>query len=67
VAQAIVEYRKKHDNKPPNELLIHGRVRFDEREWNGFRKAAGKDTQVAGVRIKHESDLRIYRRGDQPC
>jgi hypothetical protein len=66
VAQAITEYRKKHNNKPPNELFIHGRVRFDEREWNGFREAAGKDTNVVGVRIKHESDLRIYRCGDQP-
>jgi hypothetical protein len=66
VSNWFTEYRKKHDNKPPNELFIHSRVRFEEREWHGFREAAGKETNVVGVRIKHESDLRIYRRGDQP-
>lgn len=65
VAQAIAEYRKKHENESPGELFIHGRIRFDEREWNGFKEAAGNDTNVVGVRIKHEADLRLYRTRDQ--
>lgn len=66
VEQAIKAYREKHNNKPPKELFIHGKVRFEEREWTGFREAAGTSTNVVGVRIRSDNNLRLFRKGDQP-
>jgi hypothetical protein len=66
VTKAVKAYRLKHDGKAPKELFIHGKVRFEEREWTGFREAAGPKTNLVGVRIRPEGDLRFYRRGDQP-
>ena len=40
---------------------MHGRVRFDEPEWNGFLEAAGKRTQVVGVKIDDADSFRLYR------
>ncbi|MBI3869846.1 MAG: hypothetical protein HY299_15090 [Verrucomicrobia bacterium] len=59
--QAIESYKAKHSNAPPEELFIHGRVRFDDPEWNGFLEAAGSRTKVVGVRIDGSDDLRLYR------
>ena len=39
----------------PNEMFIHGRVRFQEKEWAGFVNALderGADTQLNGIVIK---------------
>ena len=66
VRNALKAYRAKHNGDAPRELFIHGKVRFEEREWTGFREAAGKITNLVGVRIRPESDLRFYRKGEQP-
>jgi hypothetical protein len=58
-------YRKKFDS-PPSELFIHGRVRFNDAEWNGFRAAVGNDTKLVGVRIREEKNLKLYRKGQNP-
>jgi hypothetical protein len=49
--------------KPPDELFIHGRARFDNDEWRGFVKGAPPTTRVVGVRIRLAEDLRLYRPG----
>jgi len=66
VENAVKAYKAKHENKPPKELFIHGKVRFEEREWTGFREAAGTSTNLVGVRIRTDSDLKMFRKGDQP-
>lgn len=58
---AISAYKKAHDNTAPDELFVHGRVRFDEPEWHGFREAAGSRTKVVAVQISDAEDLRFYR------
>jgi hypothetical protein len=58
---AISAYKKAHDNRAPEELFVHGRVRFEEPEWNGFREAAGSGTKVVAIQIKDADDLRLYR------
>jgi hypothetical protein len=67
LSQAIESYKAKHDNLPPDELFIHGKIRFDEPEWNGFLEAAGKHTNVVGVKIDDADDFRLYReQGSMP-
>lgn len=62
---AIKAYKKKVD-RPPKEMFIHGRVRFEEEEWQGFVDAAGSETNMVGVRIRDEKDLKLYRKGCNP-
>lgn len=64
---AIETYKQKnYDRKPPSELFIHGRVRFDDEEWEGFRSAVSDETNIVGVRINRGTHLKLYSPGDYP-
>jgi hypothetical protein len=60
IAQVVNAYTKEH-GKPPIELFIHGRQRFDEEEWRGFQSAVPVQTRLVGVRIRATQDLRLFR------
>lgn len=62
---AIKSYTKKV-GAPPKELFIHGKVRFEDGEWFGFKDAAGAKTNIVGVRIREEKNLKLYRKGQNP-
>lgn len=67
VAKAIETYKTKHpQHKPPSELFIHAKSKFNEIEWSGFTAAAGPDTKVVAVQIQEEFDLKLYRPGKNP-
>lgn len=61
ITEVVKEYKKGHDNEPPKELFIHGRQRFSEEEWAGFRSAVPAKTNLVGVRIRSTQDLRLFR------
>ena len=66
---AVNSYKNNPKNsgkKPPREMFIHGRVRFSDEEWSGFRDAVGTATNLVGVRISHERDLKLFRKGQNP-
>ena len=62
---ALKSYVKKV-GKPPKELFIHGKVRFENAEWSGFRDAVSTETNIVGVRIREEKNLKLYRKGQNP-
>ncbi len=46
---ALDSYADEHGGNPPREIFVHGKVRFDEDEWEGFSETATKyDTRVTG-------------------
>jgi hypothetical protein len=66
-AMAISSYSEKHDNQPPRELFIHGKVEFSEDEWRGFLDAIDTtNTQLVGVKIRDDTGLRAFRLGKRP-
>lgn len=58
-------YRDIH-GKPPKELFIHGKTRFNDDEWEGFQCVVPKETNLVGVRIRPNSELKLYRPGKMP-
>lgn len=61
VDEVINAYRKDHGG-PPAELFIHGRQRFSDDEWEGFKSAVPAETKrLVGVRIRPTQDLRLFR------
>lgn len=62
----IASYKSKFNGQAPREVFIHGKVRFDREEWAGFEEAASSATNIVGVRIRHELNLKLYRRGQNP-
>lgn len=67
VALAVDSYKRKNPEKrAPKELFIHGRIRFDDEEWEGFRSAVGKETKVVGVRIRDRGHLKIFSNSNYP-
>lgn len=62
VRKAIETYKAKHPSKkPPTELFIHARTKFNDDEWRGFIEAAGTDTRVVTVQIQQHSDIKLFR------
>jgi len=66
VKLCIDTYKANNQGHAPAELFIHGKVAFDNNEWNGFLDSAGKETNIVGVRIRPVSDLKLYRLSDHP-
>ncbi len=62
---AVKSYTKRV-GKAPTEIFVHGRVWFEEKEWMGFKDAVGKGTNIVGVRIREEKNLKLYRKGQNP-
>ena len=62
----VVEaYRDLH-GMPPAELFIHGKTRFNDDEWEGFKSVVPNETNLVGVRIRSISELKLYRPGKMP-
>ncbi len=61
VTLAINAYAVKNNGEKPQELFIHGRARFDDKEWFGFNEGAAKTTKVVGVRIVEANDPEARR------
>jgi hypothetical protein len=62
---AVDSYNGKR-GQPPKELFLHGKVRFNDEEWAGFREAVDSSTNLVGVRIRPDSDIKLYRKSDHP-
>jgi len=62
---ALKAYKITH-GAPPKEMFLHGRTEFNDTEWEGFSSAVGKETNLVGVRIKTEPDIRVYHPGENP-
>ncbi|MBS1986218.1 MAG: hypothetical protein JST16_18815, partial [Bdellovibrionales bacterium] len=63
VKDCIEAYRKWH-GKPPTELFIHGRTRFNDDEIKGFAKGAEPTgTAINGIQIRRPNDLKLFREG----
>lgn len=59
--QALESYRSKHDGRNPKEVFIHGKVRFSDAEWQGFREATPAETNLVGIRIYEAKRFRLFR------
>lgn len=66
IEKCLNSYREKR-GCAPKQVFIHGKVRFDDDEWSGFRDAADTQTDVVGVRIREDHELKIYRKSDHPA
>lgn len=49
------------EGKPPKELFIHAKTRFNAEEWEGFAEAVPKGTIIVGISIRTDVPLKIYR------
>lgn len=58
-----MEAFKSYFDEPPKELFLHGKVKFNDDEWAGFRDAADAKTTLVGVRIKHENYFKLFSKG----
>ena len=50
----------------PEQVFIHGKVRFNDDEWDGFVQGAGKSTAVVGVYMRENRNLKLFRNGEYP-
>ncbi len=62
----VVDAYSDMHGKPPSELFIHGKTRFDNDEWAGFCSVVPETTNLVGVRIRSTGDLKLYRYGKKP-
>ena len=60
VREVVNAYTRDHGG-PPDELFIHARQRFEDKEWKGFEAAVPKSTRLVGVRIRPTQVVRLFR------
>ncbi|MBZ0261430.1 MAG: hypothetical protein K8F90_12620 [Hyphomicrobiales bacterium] len=60
IVSRCVEAYKFHHGKPPDELFIHGRARFNADEIKGFEDGAPPETTVTGIQITRPNDLKLF-------
>lgn len=65
VQVALDTYSSRH-HCYPSELFLHGRVEFNDNEWLGFKDAVGDDTNLVGIRIRENTDLKLFRKASMP-
>jgi hypothetical protein len=65
IATVLKTYRESH-GEAPKELFIHGRTRFDDQEYEGFKRGAGATTKVYAIRIRSDRGLKLFRLGNYP-
>lgn len=67
IAMIIEAYRKDHGGKAPTELFLHGKSRFSNEEWEGFKAAAPRETKLVCVQIRPtKNEIKLYRAGRYP-
>jgi hypothetical protein len=49
------------EGKPPKEMFIHAKTKFNDEEWQGFSDAVTVETNLVGVTIKTNVPLKIFR------
>lgn len=62
---AVVSYKQRF-GEPPKELFVHGRIRFADDEWEGFRDAADASTNIVGVTIDEGEKLKLFSTSTLP-
>ncbi len=62
----VVEAYQDLHGRPPVELFIHGKTRFNDEEWKGFKSVVPNETNLVGARIRSTSELKLYRAGKMP-
>ena len=60
IKMAINTYRST-EGSDPTEIFLHAKTKFDEKEWEGFKRGTGVKTNIVGVTIKDHVPLKIYR------
>ena len=58
-------YESKHGTAP-KEIFVHGRARFSESEWKGFRDGCSEGSNVVGIRIRPTDELKLFRLARKP-
>ena len=62
LSMSLEAFRTKSETKEyPSEVFIHAKTYFDDDEWNGFKEAAENKSKIIGIRIRSDSNFKLYR------
>ena len=67
LSMALESYYERNDTYP-NEVFLHGRAGFRDREWDGFSQAIAEikaDPKLVGVVIKGSEKIKLFRDVDE--
>lgn len=64
--QLVVNAYEEMHGRPPSELFIHGQTWFEANEWTGFSSTVPDDTKLVGIRIRRQSEVKLFRFGKKP-
>jgi hypothetical protein len=65
MSHLLQAYYEEH-KREPLELFIHGRTRFSDEEWMGFRDAVPAHINLVGVRITRSQEMKLFASGRLP-
>jgi hypothetical protein len=65
MSRLLQSYVDEHKREPV-ELFVHGRTRFNDAEWAGFREAVPAHINLVGVRITRSQEMKLFASGRIP-
>jgi hypothetical protein len=66
MSKAIETYERRNNERPPFQIFIHAQTYFNDEEWNGFEKATKDKCSIIGVRIRRDSQFKLFRERKYP-
>jgi hypothetical protein len=62
LAMSLESFKSKSDTGSyPDQIFIHAKTYFDDEEWGGFLEAAKGKSNIVGIRIRDNSQFKLYR------
>jgi hypothetical protein len=61
IIHEVVQSYVVENKRPPSELFIHGKTRFNRDEWQGFEEGAVGVGRLTAVQIQKSRDIKAYR------
>ncbi|WP_063695248.1 argonaute/piwi family protein [Bradyrhizobium embrapense] len=65
ISRLFDSYVQEH-KREPRELFIHGKTRFSNEEWDGFRSGVPSHVNLVGVRIIRSNEMKLFGPGSLP-
>lgn len=60
IKEVVKSYFDEHGH-PPKEVFIHGKTRFTEDEWRGFKDGAEGVKILSAIQIQKSKDVKLFR------
>lgn len=61
IINEVIESYREENGRQPKEIFIHGKTRFTDEEWAGFKAGAHGVETLSAIQIRKSNDVKLFR------